>query len=520
MSVLQEISGALDAIFSSAQVAKQDKPTLLVVEQELAKLDQDAKLSFTEYLLNSTLPQDNPLSLYFFLFDCLGDTRFLERAAKYLPSHYSVQGFYEAYLNISHRLFTAKRGSKALELSMRQSFTQLSSDIRKFMQSRGLIRRVACNGKPKRLAIISPQLLTMRHSPTREAFSMALHLEAYHGCEVYVFNTNAMHYESQHKLGLVTPVKYNVNDSLNGEQVVHVDYMQFSADVKILSFAAGEMNTQKLANIANTLYQLNIEAVIAHGENLLAMDMLFGQFPSLFATTGAVVPMAHCDAYFIPGNLYDDRAKDIAEKYGHDNFMLESMLVTPEGISETPAQRSQFGLEPENFVYLVVGQRLKTELEPGFCQVCQRLLEADPRARVIFAGTDDLDLLLHFPEGLVTNKAVQNIGFQQDLPAISAMSDVYLNPKRSGGGTSSQTAIINGLPVVTLDVGHISAIVPSDRRHPVWDKYMEYAQQLMREPAYLEAEVALYKQHYYANLDAKGQVARMYQKLCEVSEDY
>ena len=100
------------------------------------------------------------------------------------------------------------------------------------------------------------------------------------------------------------------------------------------------------------------------------------------------------------------------------------------------------------------------------------------------------------------------------------MSDVFLNPKRAGGGTSSQTAILNGLPVVTLDHGHISAVVPEDKRQQSWDDWFAYAWQLQDDADFLYAEVESFKQHFYTHLDSAAQIGRMYDKLVEVSAEF
>lgn len=44
-------------------------------------------------------------------------------------------------------------------------------------------------------------------------------------------------------------------------------------------------------------------------------------------------------------------------------------------------------------------------------------------------------------------------GLQEDVLAVNECCDLYLNPKRIGGGTSVAEALYKGLPVVTMDYG-------------------------------------------------------------------
>ncbi|KXJ58272.1 MAG: hypothetical protein AXW14_06760 [Alteromonas sp. Nap_26] len=519
MSVEQNIISAIDTIFSHCRIEDEDKVILVTIAEEAQKLSPSSKQILVEHLLHSTLPNDNVVPMYFFLYDCFKDIRFLERVVDYLPSRLSLQMFYEVYLNISNRLFSSSVKSKKISTAIRNWYTDTSETLTRFLSSRGLTPNAYPLAHPKKIAILSQQLLNMRHSPTREAYSLALHLKTYHGCQCYVINTNAMSFNGVNSLGLIQPILFRSNEQLDGVQTIPVKYLHFNTSLNVVSFPTGPMTTQKVANIVDTLHQLGIEAVISHGDNLVVMEALYQTMPSLFATTGAVVPNNHCDAYFIPEHLFDDSAKKVAHSYGHDNFMMESMLVTPEGIAEQPASREDYGLFPEQFVYLIVGTRLQYELNREFIEVCKTLLCSDGHTRIIFAGTPELELLSFFDEQFIAEKRVQNIGFQNDLPAISRMCDCYLNPQRTGGGTSSQTAIINGLPIVTRDEGHISAIVPEQRRHASWDEYLTYAVELRENRKFLDSECEMFKQHFFSHLDAKGQVKRIYDMLCTISDN-
>ncbi len=517
MSIEQQIIAAIDALFSNDKIVEQDKAHVALIYEEAQRLSGQQKQQLSEYLLNSALPPDNELPLLFFLYDCFQDIRFLEATLPLVPASPSVPWFYEFYWNMAQRLFTRSDDSSKIQSVMRERFYRIAAKTRKFLTARRLVSKQLSLTAPKTIAILVPQLRNMRHSPTREAFNIALHLQHYHDCHVHIINTNGMSYKNCLQLGLLMPATFHTNESLSGQQQVPVNYMHFDSKVNTVSFEAGPMTSQKIAQIANVLKQLEVEAVIAHGDNLLVMESLYGFYPSLFATTGGVVPYNHCDAYFIPGRLFTDQAKALAASYNHSNFMLESMLVTPEGKASQPAARASFQLDEHDFLYLVVGTRLTGELDHDFGVACETLLQHNPQAKIIFAGTPELDLTKYFDPALVSTARILSIGFQDDLPAVSAMCDVYLNPKRSGGGTSSQTAILNGLPVVTLDFGHISAIVPADKRMANWQDYIAYANKLCQDSAFLTGESDRFTQHFIQNLDSASQVARMYDKLTEVA---
>jgi len=513
----QQILSAIDALFSSASLTEEDRHILATVQREIKKMDEPSRSRLLAQCLKRSLPNDQPIPLYFFLYDCFEDVRLLEAMLCYIPEQLGISQFYETFWNLNQRLFTSQHGSGAIAAAMRQKFTHCAKQLNAFLNERQLRNMPRPHQVPKRIAILSPQILGMTHSPSREAFNIALHMTQVFGCECYVFNCNAMHYEQFNSLGLVSISNFSVNHDLQGHQAIDIEYMALKGKVQVVSFPAEPMTTQKIARIIDTLRQLHIDAVISHGENLLVMEALYGVLPSLFATTGSVVPYAHCDAYFIPGDLFTQHSQAVADAYGHTDFMMENMLVTPQGKATSPLSRADMGFHDQQLLMLVAGTRLQTEVTPAFVSVCEQLLTQLPQASIIFAGTRQLDLSTKFASHWVTQHRVVNMGFRQDFPELCAMCDLFLNPERQGGGTSAQTAIINGLAVVTRNQGHISAIVPAHLRQASWDDYLAYAlaladiQTRYREVTQLQA-------HYYAHCDSRQQIEKMFNKLSEIAQ--
>ncbi|MGB3726672.1 MAG: hypothetical protein WA981_12955, partial [Glaciecola sp.] len=412
--------------------------------------------------------------------------------------------------------FSGQTLPELMYAKLREHHQIVSTQANNYLTQMG-VRKKKRVSKVRNVAIISPQILGMRHAPSREAFSLALHLEHNFGCNAFIFNTNGFAYTNQ--MGLLDPHISNIVEALKDAQVVKVDYMQFKQqDVRLINFDGGAMSTRKLANILDTLAQLDIDAVIAHGENSLIQESIYGMLPSIFATTGDVVPFAHSDAYFVPKHLFNETHQRLAEEYKHtDDFLLESMLVTPEGKETGVVNKQDYGIANESFVYLVVGMRLHLEMCDEFIALCERLIAHSSDIVIAFAGTRLLQLNTFFSEELIASSRVVQLGFQ-DLPKVSSMADVYLNPLRNGGGTSSQTAILNGLPIVTRDYGHISAVVPEGLRHSTWESYFTFAIALKNDSALYENWQTQLETYFLEHLNTEQQVAKIYHKLVEVSE--
>ncbi|MGI2077897.1 hypothetical protein [Shewanella putrefaciens] len=512
MNSANDIIFTIDLIFIEAKLDGECISYLNTVRSAYEQIDEYNKEQVIQHYLTNQPPIDNLYTLYFFLFDLTNTHEFLQKIINSCPSSLSPQCFYEIYWNIGNRLFTSTKPVNITPL--RDIFKKLSSELNDWLtlykyKNKKNIKHV------KNIALLSPQILGMRHSPTREAFNIACHLETYHDCNVTIINSNGFNYHNT--LGLINPIIFNVNTDLNGTSNVNVNYMQFkNKKIKVISIEKQMMSSRKILDILDIIKSLDTDAVISHGENLLVQDAIFGVYPSIFATTGGVVPYAHCDSYFVPGSLFDNNHRELASKYEHNDFMLENMLVTPEGKADIPASKEKLGLDNNSFIYLVVSTRMDREVNPEFVDICNCLIKSNKNAHIIFSGTDSFSLSSHFDAELIDRKKVINIGFQDDLASVCLMADVYLNPKRIGGGTSSQTAIINGLPVVTLNYGHISNIVPEERKFSNWKEYMQYAIELQNDN-FLQSETNLFSTHFHANMNSQLQIEKIYNKLCDIA---
>ncbi|WP_157360353.1 hypothetical protein [Aliagarivorans marinus] len=462
-------------------------------------------------------PRDHLLALYLCLYDILEEGDYLSLAVNCLHASTRLSTFSEALWSISKRCFYTS-GSPSFSSAtehLRTLFGKFSRSQQRSLVSR--FKKPNYQVAPKHIALITPQLLTMRHSPTREAYNIALHLRQLFDCQVMIINTNGMSYSKEFGAGSI--VSNSRKDwPVNTIHRERVSYLQFYDEtVNIVNLPATPLTTAKLIDFLSILEQLQVDSVIAHGENTFFQELVFGLYPSVFCTTGSALPFARSDAYFVPGTEFNEHVQANAKRWGHaGKFVSGSMFFTPEGVSDRSHPRASFGLNKQHFVYLVVGQRLAVELDEEFVAVCHSLLELSPDNVICFAGSPDLELSQWFGE----QSRCINIGFQNDLAAICQMSDVYLNPKRQGGGTSSQTALVNGLPVVTLDYGHISSVVPEQYRFKDWDDYLCFAERLGTDRAFYQAEAQSFQSHLQTALGIEPQIRAVYAELSKACQKY
>lgn len=115
--------------------------------------------------------------------------------------------------------------------------------------------------------------------------------------------------------------------------------------------------------------------------------------------------------------------------------------------------REQLGIPSDTFALAVVGVRLTDEADDTFIRMLQPVLQAGGYL-VIIGKMDTYERMCKEYDWL-RNHSV-NLGLQEDVLAALEVCDLYVNPKRTGGGTSVIEAMHQGLPAVSLPMGDVA----------------------------------------------------------------
>ncbi|MBP3338715.1 MAG: glycosyltransferase [Lachnospiraceae bacterium] len=109
--------------------------------------------------------------------------------------------------------------------------------------------------------------------------------------------------------------------------------------------------------------------------------------------------------------------------------------------------RDMYGIGEDEFVIAIVGSRLDQEIDNEFLGLMKNISErAD---NVSFAIIGEIKEIQEKVDVVLGNK-VHWLGFCKNLINVYGIVDLYMNPKRIGGGWSSAMAIRAGVPVITL----------------------------------------------------------------------
>ena len=121
--------------------------------------------------------------------------------------------------------------------------------------------------------------------------------------------------------------------------------------------------------------------------------------------------------------------------------------------------RQELGIWEHGFVLMIVGWRLDSEIADDFLAMLDRIAAQRENVQVVFMGRyESWQSIQTGYERLW--KHTRYLGKQEDALAVFACGDLYVNPRRAGGGSSVAEALYQGLPAVILrymnDAGYYS----------------------------------------------------------------
>lgn len=180
----------------------------------------------------------------------------------------------------------------------------------------------------------------------------------------------------------------------------------------------------------------------------MAPSIAVGTVPSELSITSA--------RYQTLGRNLEERDLPVLEETEYKKeHVIESIFTSSLKTQTEYITRKELGngVPEQAFLMIVVGARLNHEMTDTFLGMLEEILQGD--MYVGFLGEFDKyeERMAKFPN---LRAHSSYFGFCDDILSRIELCDLYINPIRKGGGTSSVEAMFQGVPVVTVDYGDVS----------------------------------------------------------------
>ena len=311
--------------------------------------------------------------------------------------------------------------------------------------------------------VVTEQFLRMQHGPTKTALDRCRTLIneekknvlLVNSAELGSFYSNCLFYNYLQGTYLED---YTAMSEIVWKDI-KVPYVQCDNDMP---------NPEVLDMLLAMVYQLKPEYIVMIGGNSVFANLADNIVPVLAVGLSPSAMETTMVSYQTLTRKLDEQDIRLLHQMGKtEDSIIQSVFTS--GLKEQTEHitREKLGLPREAFVLAVVGARLDAEVTESFCQMLESVL--DDKIIVIFLGIYNKYCEIDEKKYPRLKKYSYYLGFCYDVLAHLECCDLYINPIRSGGGTSSVESLYKGVPVVTTEYGD----VPTNVGEAFWVKDYE-----------------------------------------------
>ena len=296
---------------------------------------------------------------------------------------------------------------------------------------------------PRRIALVTPMISDAGHTPTDLTLSLAHELRAT-GVEAKLF--------APQDLQLLRMAAY-----LGNGRSVFINPPNIAA-------LAARLPVGVDARLSQASYSLPLRwrglasDIATYDPDLILFVGLFAPWMAPLLAHRPVVAMSlHSSPPIVPADVILSADETLAgrrvQPWG-DALPPSLVHFHPFRIAAKPlisgVSRAELGIAEEAILMIVVGARLKHEMSAAWSRQLAGLMLRRPEMTLMLVGG-----AAENPPGFaaVPSHQLRILGHREDIGDLLALSDIYINPPRMGGGFSVAEAMAAGLPVLCLADG-------------------------------------------------------------------
>ena len=225
-------------------------------------------------------------------------------------------------------------------------------------------------------------------------------------------------------------------------------------------------------------------------DGTVASAILQKQVPVIHITLSGYSSGAVFDAYIAKSRELCREENKIFHSIDESRIYEAPISIPYENKPRKIYYREELGYEDSDFILVTVGHRLKYEMDEPFLETICGFLAGRPSVKWIIVGNDLGEDVYRIAGEMIGSGQIRPWGIEDDLVALYGICDVYLNPKRTGGGGSILLAMKEKLPVAHMNF--LSDVMPIiEKKNCCGSSYqdlIEYIDRLHHNPGFYADE--------------------------------
>lgn len=297
-----------------------------------------------------------------------------------------------------------------------------------------------------KIIIITSQFLGVGHSPTLRVLDYSYTIKKYLKKDVFIINDSGLNF---HCTPYLETLHFNYIDDYCKMQRIEYKGEQFG----FYQVGVKMPNIDVISQIRDFIYEENPLFVFNIGASNITTDICTKFTTTVSLPCSFKIPIT-CSKYLLLGRQIEDEDSESLRALEPYQKVIETNINYEMRESNVVYTREQFGIPEDKFTIVIVGNRLDEELNFEFIELINKIIDNND-IHIAFVGH------MNYKQNIIDRIQEKDIeklhflGSQSEASKLIKILDLYVNPKRSGGGRSSFEALYYGIPVVTLNFGDV-----------------------------------------------------------------
>lgn len=300
-----------------------------------------------------------------------------------------------------------------------------------------------------KVIVMTDQFLKEQHAPTHSALERSFYLQKDGGKQIKIVNTLGI---SSTK-GEILWWKYYIGSEFKD----YNEWTHFSYKGEEFEFWQAKNDLFDVNGISTILDMVREEKptyIINIGGRSIIADLCSKIVPTVaLATAFSRLPVTLGTFSLIGKKLTEYEWREILSQTKQKESIRELPFTFELQEQSHTFQREDYKIPQDAFVLVIVGTRLTQEIDDEFIRVMEQTYERG--THLVFIGVfDNYEAMCKLHPGLKEHSSY--VGYCHDMLAMMELCDLYVNPRRLGGGFSIIEAFHQGVPGVSLSYGDVA----------------------------------------------------------------